>query len=296
MTLPGDLGSLDGSAVTSIPDGIVFQDSSRLWLLKRDLTLEEFAPGVRDCLVGVTVTAGLYNKDTDTLRFLLSGTATADAFTGNGPPIPTTGNQYTAGTALQVSLTRRAWSRLTNHDATVGTVRNGNYVLLQDDWSLWEEGGYADPSGDNHLKIVTAWLKLNGIQSYGRIWSATFLGRYLSTFAEDDAGDLDAGDVTVKVAYDYEKDDTQTHVFRASEELQPELRDGVTVSADRLQIVVVPKRQKCSAIRFTIEETDTADADGLTYRPGQGFEIPAIELELGMKDTANKSLSAQRKK
>lgn len=294
------LGCIDEGSIASISDGVIFRSRSGMMLLGRDLSLVPVG-GADDLLVGSTIISNTTVAARDEVRFLLtnSGTTTEPATSvTTTPPRPKFGNAYSAGTALVYNTRQKQWSVFTNYAAIASSTLNGQHAILRSDWSVWLEDGstFADPSGDNLLKIITPWVKLNGVQSYGRIWSATFLGRYLSTFVEDDAGNLDAGDVTIKVAYDYEKDDTQTHVFRASEELQPELRDGVTVSADRLQIKVVPKRQKCSAIRFTIEETDTADADGLTYRPGQGFEIPAIELELGMKDTANKSLSAQRKK
>ena len=314
MRLPSSAGCIDAKSIVEIPGGLMFRGRRGFYILGRDLSIRTIR-GANDMLVGMTVVNATAIPTTGEVRFLLSATGTqldSDGPTPDStrPAKPKYGNSgmvagvLTQGHALCYNYERDQWSIFTNYRGVSATLLNGVYVCLKNDYDVWVESEtvFTDPEvtnatvSSNLLRITTPWIKLNGLQSYGRIWSATFLGRYLSDFTEDENGDLAAGDITIKVAYDYEKDDTQTHVFKASEELQPELRDGEIVSAQRLQIKVVPKRQKCSAIRFTIEETNTADADGLTYRPGQGFEIPAIELELGMKDTANKSLSAQRKK
>lgn len=300
--LPTPVGCLDPKSVVETPDGIMFRGRRGFYMLKRDLSIGPIL-GASDILEGRSVVSATPLTKYGEVRFLLETTGTtvdSDGPTPDStrPPTPKYGNSNTNNPALVYNYERNQWSVFSNYEGVSAALLNGEYCRLRSDYSVWREtpGEYSDPSGSNLLKIITPWIKLRNLQDFGRIYKATFLGRYLSAFTEDDNGDLDAGDITIKAAYDYEKNDTQTKVWRASEELQPELRDGQSVGADRLQVVFVPKRQKCSAIRFTLEETPTADADGLTYRTGRGWEIPAIDLEVGMRSGSNKSLSAQRKK
>lgn len=300
--LPTQLGCQDAASVVTTDAGVVFRSERGFYLIGRDLVVSPLL-GAEDSLVGAEVVAAVSVPARNEIRFFLAPQGTpldSDGPTPDSPrpPTPKYGNGYVSGRGLIYSTRTQHWSTFTGPLVKSAVVVDDKITLVTEDGDIWQEtpDAYTDPTGNYYLKIITPWIKLRNLQDYGRIYKATFLGRYLSTFTEDSAGDLDAGDITIKAAYDYEKDDEQTKVWQASVELQPSLRDGETVSADRLEVVFVPKRQKCSAIRFTLEETATADADGLTYRAGRGWEIPAVDLEVGMRPGSNKSLSAQRKK
>lgn len=303
LTLPSNVGCLETSSITGIPEGIVFRSRRGFFVLRRDLTLTYIGGPVVNSIQGAAVVAATDVPNRNEVRFILAA-GDGDAIDSDGPtpdstrpPTPDYGNGWASGYALCYNYGSDKWSMFTNHVGVAACVKDGKYAFLKSSWDVWEEStGYEDPTGDNLLKLVTSWTKLRNIQDYGQLWKATLLGRYLSTFVEDEAGDLDAGDIQVKVAYDYGNTDVDTKLWRASNELQPVERDSAVVSPGAMRLQVRPEKQKCSSVRFTIEETNTTDADGLTYRPGQGFEITSIDLELGMRPGTNTALPAKSKK
>lgn len=301
LKLPANVGCLDAQSVVEIPNGVMFRSRAGFYVLGRDLGLTPVF-GANDFLTGSRVVAATNVPKSSEVRFLLAadgGPLDSDGPTPDStrPATPKYGNAYRSGIALCYSYDANKWSTFSNYTGIASTLLNGEYVRLKNSTTVWKEADHwADPTGDNLLKLITPWIKLRSIQDYGQLWKATLLGRYLSTFVEDEAGDLDAGDIQVKVAYDYANTDVDTKLWRASNELQPVERDSAVVSPGALRLQVRPERQKCSSVRFTIEEKNTADADGLTYRPGQGFEITSIDLELGMRPGTNTALPAKSKK
>lgn len=138
----------------------------------------------------------------------------------------------------------------------------------------------------------TPWIKVNQLQDYGRFYGADFLGKYLSSW-NDNGGDTEAGDIQVTVHYDYEIPNVATdevHRFRANQDLKP-------ANGDRLQFEVRPKRQKCQAIKFVVEEVATEQVEVWepTYTTGQGFIISAVDLHYGAKGGSSR-LPAGRKR
>jgi hypothetical protein len=142
------------------------------------------------------------------------------------------------------------------------------------------------------MKIETPWIKVNQMQDFGRFYGLTFLGKYLSSWTG--SGVVQAGDIQVTIHYDYEGPlgDTDTHRFRANVDFDP--ADG-----DRLQFRVRPKRQKCQAIKITIEEVATTAVEVWepTYTTGQGYILTGVDIHYGAKGgSGDKSLGAARRK
>jgi hypothetical protein len=157
---------------------------------------------------------------------------------------------------------------------------------------------YPYDQGDWHwselMKLESPWIKINQLQDFGRMYSLTILGRYLSDFADTHAAGVEAGDLQVTLKYDYEEDpsaDTDVYTFTANQDLLKE-------NGDRLQLRIRPKRQKCQAIKLVIEETATTKIElhEPTYTTGRGFEITAVDVEYGYKGGSSRDFGGTRRK
>lgn len=305
LRLPSGVGCVESSSIVETPEGVMFRSARGYYLVGRDLSVTYVGGGVEDLLVGASVKAGIAIPSRTEVRIYLDYTGTPLDSDGpepdsTRPPTPKYGNGPAInGTALSYNYEQKAWSIQGNQRVERPVIYQGKLTVIRSSTlQVWQESStvFTDPGGNNLLTLITPWIKLRNIQDYGQLWKATLLGRYLSTFTEDEDGALDSGDINVSIAYDYASEDVDTKLFRASNELQPTERDSTVVSPGALRLQVRPTKQKCSAVRFTIEEHTTGDADGLTYRPGQGFEITSIDLELGMRPGTNTALPAKSKK
>jgi hypothetical protein len=182
---------------------------------------------------------------------------------------------------------------------------NGAHVILRQSYTItqahdhWEDRliiGDAVVKTPHFLKLVTPWIKLRNMQDLGRLWRASFLARCLSTFEEDEDGLVDANSLLVEVGYDYETEYSDTLIFTAFDNddgygsLAPPDR-GVR-NADTPRFSIGPSRQLCSAVRFRIQDFYELPFD--EFHSGRGYEIPAIDLEVGMLPGSNKLLPAKR--
>jgi hypothetical protein len=181
-----------------------------------------------------------------------------------------------------------------------GTVIVWNYRLNQ--WSTWPglththatlwRGAYTRFSGSSVRKetvgdwsvggasmtYATPWIKLGGLQGFKRVWRATLLGRRFD------------GGVIVFVGYNYNDEYAEFRVWT------PEEMD-LLVSEDtgyRMQLAVRPSRQKCESVRFAFVSTTSEGGDGETA--GRGAEFVGLQLDVGLKKGAYKSLAAAAKK
>lgn len=325
IRLPGGQGCVDPASVVEIPDGIMFRSARGFHLLKRDLSIEYIA-GADSVLKGARVINATVVPKSSEVRFLLERnpdeptTATLPDNLGDPitpipapeedrPAIPRLGNVYVEGAAVTYNFERRRWSVFTNYPGVSATMYNGKYVRFLENGQVWQEADdwWEDPQHFNYpttgrranrLRIITPWIKLSGMAAFGRVWRATFIGRWLSTMAKgtyprpgQSSIDtrLDAPNLRVSVAYDYEREYSQVSTYNARTSLAE-----AAPYAGRLQFAMGLARSKCSAVRFAIEET--APSPSTDYRNGQGFEVVSIDLELGMREGTNKALSKEKKR
>lgn len=145
------------------------------------------------------------------------------------------------------------WSVDTVDEVTSACVWQDQEVVLRNGVVAIENDIYQDDFGTPasiQMKMVTGWIKLTGIQDYGRIWRILLLGKYYSSHT-----------LTVKVYYDY--DDTTVETYTKT----PDPLQGI------YQFNIHLKRQKCEAIKIEVFDTGT----------GQSMDLTGMTLEVGVK-------------
>lgn len=151
----------------------------------------------------------------------------------------------------------------------------------------------------NTLNWRSPWIRVNQLQSFGRIEELTFLGKYLSSWQDYGAG-THSGDILVRLRYDYEDYDDgpvynyDDYRFRANTgDLGGYGKEGQDRPSGRMQFSITPRRQKCQAIQVEVVEVGTvAQAPHEpTYKTGQGFVISGMDITYSPKPgTGSKSI------
>ena len=100
------------------------------------------------------------------------------------------------------------------------------------------------------MKVGTGWMKLSGIQDFGRVWRVLILGRYWTDHT-----------LTAKVYYDYDTSYVETYT------ITPNPLNGI------YQFNIHLARQKCEAMKIEIYDTGT----------GQSMDLTGITLQVGVK-------------
>ena len=111
------------------------------------------------------------------------------------------------------------------------------------------------------MKLVTGWMKLTGIQDYGRTWRVLVLGRWKSNHT-----------LTVKAYYDYDDSTVETYLITASS------------TPGLYQYNIHLKRQKCEALKLELFDTGT----------GQSLDLVSLTLEVGVKKGTMKVPAARK--
>jgi len=297
------IGCIDPQSLVTVPDGLMFYSSSsgEFHLITRDNQIIDIGKPVMDLTEGISVTgAVLYQKEHE-VRFFTTGTGSSDwgpdpdtsAGVPPRPPRPRFGRSTNPVGTLVYNYQYSKWTILTHPSAfLVSTIYENKPVMLI-------SNGLATTVGTDWFQSFpmvweTPWIKVNQLQDYGRFYGATFLGKYLSSWADQGSiGLLEGGDLKVTLKYDYEGMDAETdeYLFRANVDFNPE-------SGERLQFKVHPGRQKCQAVKFIIEEQVTEKIDDAepNYTLGRGFELTAIDLHYGAKGGSSRNFGIRRQK
>jgi hypothetical protein len=175
------------------------------------------------------------------------------------------------------------------------------YTMLLSDWDVWQESEtrFDDPTGHNLSVMVTPWIKLSEqVQSFERLWRMTFLGRYMSSLQDLGTEEYEAGDVEVKIYYDYESTGAQTKLF-PFQDFGYDPFNNPPKRAERFQFEIEPSRGRCQAVKIQITEKLSTDrgeggGQGVTYKQGHGFEIVSIDFDIGVSPM--RSLLPQKSK
>lgn len=301
--LPHAAGCTQPRSVLTYDDGIAFLDSvsNEFKLLTRDLQLTDMGEHIKDITDTSINTAFsvkralVYGKNHELRWYCNASTPVNQQITGGNtdvqrPPIPNVRETWpSANLCCIYNYKYGKWSLLEEsadmhiyglHQNYIAGLLNWDYYRESDDWKdadlcTWE----------------TPWIKVNQLQDFGRFYKATFLGRYLSNW-DDSTGPVESGDLQVTIYYDYEDSAGEVKRWRANKELSSD-------HGNRLQVDVIPERQKCQAIKFKIEEiaTEKIEVWEPTYTTGQGIQLVSVDLHYGAKGgSGGKSLGKKRSK
>lgn len=259
--ISGDVGCMNALSVVEGPDGVYFQSERGFYRLGRDLAFEFIGEAVRETLGSLVVTSGVLVPGMSEIRWTLD----------------IDGKTWSTAKALVYNYRTGAWTLFSSFEAVHACVWRGRYARLAMDTLVYYEtpASWAD-GADEECVVETAWMKLGGLQGYKRVWRIVLLLRWYT------------GAVRVQVAYDYDETIVDTFDWTAAQCATIDAASGA-----RLQLAVHPSRQKCEAVKLIITERPVV---GQTVSEGQGIELIALQLDVGVKKGAFKKLVADQKR
>lgn len=290
----GGIGCTQPKSVIEVPTGLIFYDQVRgFHLIDRNRTVQWIGAGVKDLARDITIYDATVLPDEAEARFLVGAQwpqGVADPDYPIYPPIPKRGNELPSEACLSYNYESGIWALYRNFPGFASTVHEGRYVRVSfsdDTWPVFREtpGQYRDPGALadplNATLLRSHWIDLGGqVQGYQRLWKITCLGRYLSTLDEVSPGVYEAGDLRVRIWYDYEKDYAQEVIFKMQDfDFSP--FDSPQRRQERFQFRVEPNRGRCQAIKLEFAEV-MSEIPGAQTTLGQGIEIVAADLEIGV--------------
>lgn len=241
-----DTGCTDPRSVVLTPMGLMFKGAKGIYLLDRGLSVQYVGSSV-ESFNSYNITSACHIDEKNHVIFSLISSDTSQK------------NQ------LCYDYFTQQWSVFTGLRAIDADILDGDHVLIDSTLKApqKQEGtSFLDNSSTIQMRVVTPWIKLSGIQDYGRIWRAYILGKYKS-----------AHTLTVKAYYDY--DDSYSETFTIS----PSISDG------QYQYSTHFRKQKCESIKLEIYDSSIV---------GESMELSALTFEVGLRKGAYK-LPASRK-
>lgn len=235
--LSTDIGCEDFESVINVPKGIVFKSPKGFYLLDRGLGVNYIGQGVENNNAERIVSSIIPEKFSEA-RF------------------------YTdSAKCLVYNFLYEQWSIVTESvlDASLykdGVIKVNGTVAIESMTSFQIAGAAYS------MKIKTPWIKLTGIQDFGRIFTVTILGKYKS-----------AHTLRVTAYYDYATDYSEVY------NIAPLVTDS------QYQYRIHLRKQKCESIQFEIQDLNQI---------GESMELSVLTLEVGVKKGSMK-LPATRK-
>ena len=312
------VGCSDSQSIVEIPDGLFFySDISREFhLLSRDLQIHDIGKAIEDTAGGITdIKAAIVVPDEHEVRWYVE---TSDQYEYGewyyrdpyysdppSPSIPRSVSPLPANPALVYNYYYKKWCVHSHSRASNAVLFQNMPCFIESDWDVFQASNATESweaNTSNKLKIRTPWIRVNQLQSFGRIEKVTVLGKYLSSWMDFGNG-TQAGDVQVRARYDYEDFDEENYqytdyTFRAN---AGELGgySSSQVPSGRMQFSMTPERQKCQAIQFEFTEQTTfpIQVSEPDYTVGRGWVIAGLDIEYSPKQgTGSKSMNTRTQK
>lgn len=305
----GAIGCEDPKSVIETPVGLMFYNRARgFFILDRDRQLRYVGAGVKNLSKGITIKAATVDPRESEVRFLVeAGTLTPipgheygpaqDAPDVDRPPTPVFTNTLPEDSCLSFNYESGIWALYKNYAGLASTLHQGRYTQVgldaSDNWTVWKESPltWRDPTGTNRTLMRSHWIELGQqVQDYERLWRITLLGRYLSSLKDLGGQVYEAGDIIVRLYYDYEALPTQEVRFYMQDFGYSPFNSPLK-RTERLQCVITPNRGRCQDVKIEIEEINSEDrGEGLTYALGRGFEIVSADFKLGLYEPTSTRL------
>ena len=235
--LPSPVGAAHLSPVKLIDNGLLFTCSQGIFLIDRNQAITEIGAPVED-LLGSNKVLDIKVDTERQIAYFQTSSATAELIT------------YNYG--------MKQWGRdvLQGEGGRIDSIEiNQDRLVISTGTNLYfSDSSYTDDATYVPLKLKTAWIKLDTLQGYQRVYSFQILGESINPHK-----------LTVNVRYDYDGSMT------------PDVYEFTSTSTGTLQFKGHPTKQKCQAIQFEIVDEDASSSDK------SGYTISQIELEVGYK-------------
>lgn len=257
--ITSDAGCIDANSVVETPVGLMFKSKKGVYMLDRSLQVEYIGAPVED-FNGLTIRSATLVSNTNQVRFITSDDK-----------------------ALVYDYYFKEWSTFTNHRGVSSEMYENLFTYVRSDGKVLQEtpGQYVDDATAIRMKLVTSWIQLAGISGFQRVYTATLLGTYKSPHV-----------LKVRVGYDFNPAFTQQVNIDTTELVQNTNNYGngspygtgdpvYGGEFNAYQWHIKPKIQKCTSIRFSVEDFQEDNF-------GEGFDISNMRFQIGVKTGANK--------
>lgn len=249
-----DAGCIDAKSVVETPQGLMFKSQKGIYLLSRGLSVSYVGAPVED-FNSLPISAAVLVADKNEVRF-------------------TTENNV----ALVYNYLFDQWSTFTNHEAQAATNYENLFTFVKSNGDVYQENptSFQDGSQTYSLKLTTAWIQLDGVSGFQRVYDAVMLGSYKSGHR-----------MKVQVGYNFKPTFDQEVIFNPETVLNaPDYGEGATYGSDSLfggpeqlyQWGLNFKKQKCQAIRLQFEDLQDSNF-------GEGYSISHLLLRVGVKNS-----------
>lgn len=261
-----DVGTTRAKSVVRITGGILLKSEKGFYGISGSLASVFVGDGVED-YNDLTVTSAVLMSDVDEIRFTTSD-----------------------GYLLTYNYHFEKWSVASRLKASDAVLWGSNYVILRTDGKIFKSNTskFKDDKASYGMKLVTGWLAFAGMTGFKRVYRMTFLGEYKSPHK-----------IRVSVAYDYSESWEHSRVFDPQAAIpitaygddSPYGEEGTVYGGPRSGYLfrIDMKIQKCTAIRFKIEELVTSSTEGSQ----EGLTISDMGLLVGLKAGAAKLKASQ---
>ena len=243
-----NVGTVNPRSVILSPEGLFFKSEKGIYQLTRSMDVQYIGAPVEE-FNDQNITGAVLMKDVNQIRF-------------------TTENSV----CLVYDYFYRQWSWYINHESNGSTFWNGEFVRANNSGQVFvSQAAQDDNAAFIPQRIKTNWLKVTGIQDYGRIYRLLLLGQYVSNHT-----------LTLKVYYDYQDYEWDEYTLTPQDASKYNVTTKPT-DADFdagldgvFQWRVHLKKQKCQAIKFEI-------SDNFVDVNGGSFNLSNMTLQVGVK-------------
>lgn len=254
--MPSDAGCIDQQSIQRVPDGIIFKSARGFQLLAASMAMAPIGDEVRAWLEN-NVTAAILVPDDNQVRFT-----------------------HSDGPCLVLNYLTRQWSVFDDMTATDAVIWQNKFVILSTTTGevyLENRDTFRDQGRAINIAIVTGWFNMAGISGFQRVYKMCMIGEYVSEHK-----------LRVRVAYDYEPVWTDEAIINPANTITDTTYGSDATfgsgtpyggSGVAYDFEVSLSRQKCKAVRFSIEEMTDSSASG----SGEGLRLTGMSLKVGIK-------------
>lgn len=262
-----DIGTTSAKSVVSLPTGLMLKTNKGYYSIDGNFNTAYLGAPVEDYNDLIT-TAGVQLSDYSEVRY-------------------TTSN----GDLLVYNYFYDRWSTFYSMQANDSILYGSTYTVLRTDGQIFQENQeiYKDNLAAYTMELVTGWFAFAGVTGYKRVYRLTFLGEYKSKHQ-----------LRISVGYNYNNTWMHSAIFNPDTALPVSLYgqdspygEAGTVYGGPENTYLVDVRtviQKCTSIRFKIEELVTSATTGTQ----QSLTISDIALLVGVKPGAARLKAAQQ--
>jgi hypothetical protein len=257
-----DVGAVNQESIALTDSGLLFKSAKGWYLLNKGFQVQYVGAAVAD-YDSETVVACHSLPSEHQIRICTSSRMLTVSSPSAGPLI---GNVVLDSNSAQWA----EWTPPGTLSPISACIWNGDYLVATSGGAFTQAGTYTGT--DYGLDIETAWIKLGGLQDFGRVRRIMLLGEYRS-----------AHHLRIRIAYNYDEtvvDDTYWTTTPA-------------VVGSPLQVKIGPSRQQCQAIKVRL--TAVSSSDHADPPSGEALKLTGLALEVGLKPGLYRRLPAAQK-